>query len=84
METVTSMGDPEGTYYTDDEIASMESDHEEVCRQVRFYQQGLKQIRTWVCLHRAGELTANGAFDQIELDVNRLLPQPDSTGEEPK
>lgn len=64
-----------GCYYTDEEIAEMEAQHEEVCQQVKFLKQAIHQIRTWVRLHRAGELSADGAFTQIDMDASRCLTE---------
>jgi hypothetical protein len=40
-----------------------------------FFARAMTQMRTWVNLHRAGELSADTAFKQIELDIDRCLPR---------
>lgn len=36
--------------------------------------QAFQQIKTWIALHRAGELSAEAAMKQIEMDADRCLP----------
>jgi len=37
--------------------------------------QALRQIKRWVALARCGDLTAEGAYKQIEIDADRCLPK---------
>lgn len=33
-----------------------------------------RQIKTWIALHRAGELSVGATLEQIERDADRCLP----------
>lgn len=58
---------------TEDEV--IESLQEEVLdrdEQIKWLRKNVGTMRRWIALHRAGDLSADGAFKQIEIDIDRI------------
>jgi hypothetical protein len=66
-------GPDEGCGATDDEI--IEALQDEVLdrdERIKWLRKNVGTMRRWIALHRCGDLSADAAFKQIEIDIDRI------------
>jgi len=66
------------------EAEVIESLQEEVTSQeekIKWLRKNVGTMRRWIALHRAGDLSAEAAFKQIEIDIDRIAGSPNPTSD---
>jgi hypothetical protein len=53
-------------------IESLQEDVADLAEQVKWLRKNVGTMRRWIALYIAGDLTAQAAFKQIEIDIDRI------------
>lgn len=65
---------------TEDEvIESLQEEVRVLVEQIKWLRKNVGTMRRWIALYRCGDLTADTAFKQIAIDIDRIAGRADPT-----